>query len=637
MQQPDSRKIRRSITRFRRLALVSAAAIMVLNLCMVYRITSVLDHGSGTKINISGRQRLLSQKIRSAAFEIDNAVTASRWDKLPSLLADLRQSTERLESANLALFGEEARARFFDQSDTRAADLIDSIRLPLTGIVGSSLELQKLTQNIIRRAPYIDQATIERIRSARTEIARDQGLFLPKMDSIVNLFEESSRAEIASGIRHARLGMMLLLGVLGATVVFIIEPTILIIRSQLRDLDRATRHAKRADAVRWRLLTNMGHEFRTPMNAIMGFAELLGEGALSDTERSRLGNSIYESSLQLTRLIETMLDMSAIESGQLSTVEQPCDLQQLLTRINIEARFRAVSKSLNLTLVIEDDCPRRITTDPRRLEQILGKLVDNAVKFTQRGGVVITAGMREGHEPPLLAITVADTGIGIGEELLGAIFDPFAQGEDDLTRSFGGAGLGLTIARDLARALGGDITVRSTPGRGSVFTLTLRTTHARDPGAHEPDTPRDPDHASALRGRRLLIVDDAKDNRLLLQHIFRNTGADIEFAHDGKQAIAAINAAAQRKQPFELVLMDMQMPVIDGYTATATLREQGFTTPIIALTAHALEGDREHCISAGCNDYISKPVNRAKLLDACRALLQAHPHARAFSPRSTAA
>ena len=652
MTQPDSNNIRSSITRFRRLALVSAALIMAVSLLMVYRITTVLNHGSASKINISGQQRTLSLKIRSDAFEIETAVRSGQWDKLPPLLEDLTTSTDRLGATHQQLFSAAGPEDLFANATTAQQDLVASIRVPFRQLVAASQDLQKLTTNTIRRAPYIDETTHARILAAQQEIARAQSLFLPRMTTIVDLFERASRDEINAGTRHARMGLAVLAAVLAATIVFIIEPTILIIRRQLRDLDRATRAAARADAVRWRLLTNMGHEFRTPMNAVMGFSELLRDDTLSPTERDRLVHSIFHASTQLTELIETMLDMSAIESGQLRTTSARCDLHQMLTRVGTQAAHRAAGRGLSLSTQIDPTCPARITTDPKRLEQIVHKLTDNAVKFTRKGGVEIHARLNDHATPPAVEITVTNTGIGIHPQSLSTIFDPFTQGQDDLTRNFGGAGLGLTIARDLARALGGDINIASTPGHGSAFTLTVpaidpqytqpqsqtqnqtqNQPDAEPQGQYQsqhqsqpqtlPDAPPTASHdepGRPLTALKILIVDDAKDNRVLLGHIFRNTGADIEFAHDGMQAIHAVLAANETAEPFALILMDMQMPVLDGYAATARLRAQGVTTPIIALTAHALEGDRDRCLAAGCDDYITKPLNRAQLLSTCTRL-----------------
>lgn len=626
----DSAHIRKSITRFRRLALLSAASIAILNAWMVYRITSALDHGSANKIRTAGSQSMLSQRIRSDANEIETAVRYETWDKLAPLLEDLSASTEQLRDAHDQLLGGRRDAKdYFSQGTTEEIDLIASIRAPYQQLISASAELQKLTKNTILRAPYLDQQTHTRILASTNEIAQAQEIFFPRMQTMVDLFERESRYEVSTSINHAKIGMVILLCVLGATILFVIEPTILIIRRQLRDLDRATRHAKRADAVRWRLLTNMGHEFRTPMNAIMGFAELLKEESLSEAERSRLSKSIYDSSTQLTYLIETMLDMSAIESGQLRTVPTETNLHQTLNRIKVGLQARALAKGLELGLYIHESCPQQIKTDAKRLDQILHKLIDNAIKFTEAGRVDIGAKLIPTPEGQTLEITVADTGIGINDHDMGLIFNPFTQAEDNLTRNFGGAGLGLTIARDLARALGGDIVVESQPSVGSTFTLTI------DPGdltqnqaqSGPADQTNDASQSgapdlTAIHSARILIVDDAKDNRMLLQHIFKRTGAHIEFAHDGQQAIHTVQNAVGSDNPFDIILMDMQMPVLDGYSATTQLREQGVATPIIALTAHALDGDREHCLQAGCDEYISKPVNRSQLLGACANLLR---------------
>ncbi|MEX0876119.1 MAG: histidine kinase dimerization/phospho-acceptor domain-containing protein [Phycisphaerales bacterium] len=391
MNQPNSQHIRNGVSRLRRLALLSAVCILILNAWMAFRITSVLDHGSATMINISGSQRTYSQRIRSDAFEIETAVRYGQWDKLEPLYEDLKQTTEHFSVAHQQLFTHRSPGELFGDATIHEADLVASIQVPAQQMISGSKELQKLTDNAIRRAPYIDELTINRILAVKDEITQAHSAYMPRMETIVDLFEQASRDEISASVRHARLAMVVLLVLLTATILFIIEPTILIIRRQLRDLDRATRHARRADAVRWRLLTNMGHEFRTPMNAVMGFAELLREDNLSAAERARLGQSIYESSKQLTHMIETMLDISAIESGQLRIVPTRCDLHRLLEGVKKNAQSFADEKELDLGFVIDESCPRYINTDTKRLGQILEKLTDNAVKFTESGRIDFSA------------------------------------------------------------------------------------------------------------------------------------------------------------------------------------------------------------------------------------------------------
>lgn len=621
MNTNDSAHINRSIKRSRILAITFAGLIAILTSVMVLRITSTLDSSSATKINMASTQRVLAQRILSDALQIDTAVRTSDWDVLRPVLAELQQSTIDLNSAHNALYLGSTELNLSPERSPEGIDTFQAIELPLRAITNSSKELQTLTISMIRRAPYIDQQTFDRVASAKNEIRSAHEIFSPQMDELVTLYEQDYKATIASSVRGSKLGMLILVSALVAILLFVIEPTFLIIRKQLAQLSKAIHQAQRADAVRWRLLTNIGHEFRTPMNAIMGFADLLNEDSLSDSERSRLGKSIYDSSTQLTALIETMLDMSAIEAGQLHVVQEQCDLTKVLTTLKVNTTTNALIHKLDVNLTIDESCPIHITTDTKRFGQILNKIADNAIKFTQSGSINIHASLNNN----MLKVTIADTGMGISPENLLLIFDPFQQVEDTLTRDFGGAGLGLSIARDIAKALGGDVTVASTPDQGSTFTITI------NPGELKAEQPEAPTIQAAqaptsnqLKDSKLLVVDDAKDNRILMQHILKKTGAAIEFAMDGKQAVDAIATAINDGAPFDLILMDMQMPIMDGYFATVKLRELGINTPVVAVTAHALEGDRQDCLDAGCDEYLTKPINKALLIETSIRLVNEH-------------
>ncbi len=621
VSEPNSNQILRSITRFRKLAIGSAAFVAVLAAMMVISVISVLDATTATKISITSKQRLLAQQILTDAITIDHAIQIQHWDALEPALGDLQQSTQDIQETHLFLteFVHQSGA---NQAHTEAEQaVLADIALPYQSMIKAAVELNKLTISIIRRSPYIDQLTLDRVTAAKDEIAQAHAALLPGIEKIVSLEEQKYESEIDQSIAYARLGMIILLGVLAANILFIIEPTFLIIRRQLQELDKATKQAARSDAVRWRLLSNMGHEFRTPMNAIVGFTDLLAEESLSESERTRLTKSICDSSTQLTHLIETMLDMSAIESGQLRTVTEQCNLHQTLERLCNNADPLSKAKQLDLNLHIDQSCPVEIETDTKRLEQIIYNLIDNAIKFTDAGRIDISAALIDTPTPQTLEIKITDTGVGIKPEDQQSIFELFTQSDDNLTRSFGGAGLGLTVSRELAHALNGDIAVESTPGQGSTFTLTigLKETLQQSPALNIAANAQSPQ--ASLESIKLLIVDDAKDNRVLLEHILKRTGATIEQAHDGQQAIDAINNAIENQSPFDLILMDMQMPVLDGYHATVELREQGITIPIIALTAHALDGDREHCIAAGCDEYMTKPINKDALIKSCAHLV----------------
>ncbi|MCA9290441.1 MAG: response regulator, partial [Phycisphaerales bacterium] len=271
--------------------------------------------------------------------------------------------------------------------------------------------------------------------------------------------------------------------------------------------------------------------------------------------------------------------------------------------------------------------PRTILSDPMRFKQILLNLVGNAVKFTERGAVTIDVRLDESEATPQLVCAVIDTGIGLTDEQVRNLFEPFVQADASTTRRFGGTGLGLAISHRLAGMLGGRIDVESTPDRGSTFRLRLATGPLDDDAMHVDATeamfqdappvaaPRPAAPAPGrLTGRHVLLVDDGPDNQRLLRHLLVRAGATVDVAENGRIALDLI-AAGDPPPAYDLVLMDMQMPEMDGYEATALLRARRFRAPILALTAHAMDGDRERCLAAGCDDYVTKPVDRTLLID----------------------
>jgi len=364
------------------------------------------------------------------------------------------------------------------------------------------------------------------------------------------------------------------------------------------------------------------------MTAILGFADLLADGDADDTQRAHALDTIRRNGAHLLDIINDILDISKIEEGCATIEPLRCSAGRLINDVVSLMRNRAEQRGLSLAVDIHPDVPSAVVTDPTRLRQILTNLLGNAVKFTDRGGVRVAVRMRGDADERLLVVEVADSGVGMTAEQLGCAFEPFAQADSSTTRRFGGTGLGLAISRRLARMLGGDIVASSRPGEGSVFTLTVNAGEASlsdAPDAPDFGAPRrpNPDAPRRLHGR-VLLVEDGPDNQRLVAAFLRAAGATVAIAGDGAAALDAVRAA---EQPFDLILMDMQMPVMDGYTATAQLRESGLRTPVIALTAHAMAGDRDRCLEAGCDDYLSKPVARAALIDRCAQHLNTTPAA----------
>ncbi|HYW79590.1 MAG TPA: ATP-binding protein, partial [Thermoguttaceae bacterium] len=375
-------------------------------------------------------------------------------------------------------------------------------------------------------------------------------------------------------------------------------------------------------------LANMSHEIRTPMTAIIGYIELIAEGCQNRCEFSHTTsdhlNAVRRNADYLLGLINNILDLSKIEAGQCHVEQIEYSLPKLVSEIVSLMKLRAGEKGLSLVVQYDGPIPDTITTDPIRLRQILVNLIGNAIKFTERCEVRIAVRLlgRNGNAPRL-QMKVIDTGIGMTEEQIPRLFQPFTQADSSTTRRFGGTGLGLAISKRLAEMLGGELHAESVPGKGSVFTATVATgslqnvrwlENPEEAGPlDEQADPAIPRKTPTIKGR-VLLVEDGPDNQRLISCVLKKGGADIQVAENGLLAIESIEAANAKGQPFDVILMDMQMPVMDGYAATQQLRSDGCTCPIIALTAHAMSGDRQKCLKAGCDDYLTKPIDRTVLL-----------------------
>jgi signal transduction histidine kinase/CheY-like chemotaxis protein len=382
-------------------------------------------------------------------------------------------------------------------------------------------------------------------------------------------------------------------------------------------LEAARDAALHAAAAKSDFLANMSHEIRTPMTSILGYASLVQSDPEGDGIPEHM-DAIQRNATHLLTIINDILDLSKIDAGKMSLERALCVPGEVIGSALAMLEPRAQEAGIVLRGTIVPPFPREIASDPVRLRQILVNLLSNAVKFTPKGSVQIEATTRRTGGRATLAVRVTDTGIGMTEAQLGELFEPFHQADTTITRRFGGTGLGLSVSRRLARMLGGDLTATSTFGVGSCFELTLdigtweefeatpqeRRLKVRAPGAARP--------LKRLRGH-VLLAEDGKDNQRLIRLLLQRHGLEVEIAENGLQALERAESARRVNRSHDLVLLDVQMPEMDGLTAARELKQRGFTHPIVALTAQAMAGDREAFLNAGFDDYESKPIDPVRL------------------------
>ena len=371
--------------------------------------------------------------------------------------------------------------------------------------------------------------------------------------------------------------------------------------------------AENASQTKTAFLANMSHEIRTPLGVILGLADILKDPNLSWNEHSRYLETIEKTGKNLTQIINDILDVSKVEIGFVNIEKNQFNLSEFIEDLHNMMAVRAEQNRNKLIFKAEGLAPEKIFTDRSRLRQILVNLINNAIKFTDSGSISVSYGGSDSK----LYFRVSDTGLGIPEEFKEQVFDPYFQVEESAKKAQEGAGLGLALSKKLARALGGDVLIEKTaPGLGTTFLITVQNEMPKNPQKEtvlEPQALTKPNKnqllvEADLGNKKILVVEDVIDNQMLTRLYLGRKGMKVQFANNGKEGMDKALA-----EDFDLILMDMQMPVMDGYTATQELRKLGYAKPIIALTAHAMKEDRDRCLEAGCDDYLTKPIESSAL------------------------
>ena len=469
-------------------------------------------------------------------------------------------------------------------------------------------------------------------------------------DEVENLFNNELSASLETITRHktkhaqfhedqkyktlSRIGVYAILGSIIVLLIMLIVAFLLLrsladIKAQSIELQEKNhdlaihKGAIIANKAKSEFLANMSHEIRTPMTAILGFSDVILPRLTAEEDISAV-TTIRRNGEYLLKLINDILDISKIEAGKLDVERIECSPVRIVADVVSLMRVRSCSKNLPLNVEYVGPIPETIRSDPTRLRQILVNLIGNAFKFTETGEIrLVVQLIEDSNASPHMQFSIIDTGIGMTKPQMDKLFKPFSQADSSMARRFGGTGLGLAISKRLAKQMGGDITIQSKLRKGSTFTLTIatgpldETTMLDNPSEilldRKPISQTEIDQ-TVLLDSRILLAEDGPDNQRLISFLLKKAGADVDVAENGQIALKLASTAMQELNPYDVILMDMQMPVMDGYEATRQLRRANYSGTIIALTAHAMAGDEAHCREAGCNDYLTKPINRKEFL-----------------------
>ena len=384
----------------------------------------------------------------------------------------------------------------------------------------------------------------------------------------------------------------------------------------IRQAQELAEKANRANAAKNEILANISHEMRTPLNGILGLVDLFARDTLTEDQRHRI-SVIRDCGRDLLSLVNDILDSSQIEAGKLSVRMGDCSLAQMLNFTESMMRIAAATKGIEFEINEREGLPATIRTDKKRVQQCLLNLAGNAIKFTSQGHVHIIVSLDEIAGKPAIRFDVEDTGIGIPADRQQAIFEPFTQADGDTTGKFGGTGLGLTITRQLVELVHGELMLTSEVGKGSVFSMVIPAglDVSQQPLLDRHHLPSEPEQAFAASDTvtfsgNVLVAEDVETNQIVIQSMLDQLGLEVTLVQDGKQVVQQV-----REDSFDLILMDINMPGLDGLAATRLLRKENVGVPIIALTAFALEGDEQRCLEAGCDGHLCKPIERSKMFE----------------------
>ena len=583
--------------------LIIAVSILLSHLIVQYYLSRQLNDSK--IINISGKQRMLSQKL-------------SKQILILNYISDPNNNNAALNEANEIITQWK-----FNQNVLEMGS--DSLGFPRT----KSTEIDKLFSAIKPNFNSIVDAATQFIKNKKQGIKanenkeliqiilKNQGVFLLKMNEIVAQYEKEAveKVSLQTKIEYAILAFNLIILLLVFN--FIYKPTYTkierliakILDSEKKALQLAY-DSKRTSEAKHNFLANMSHEIRTPMNAIMGMSRQLIKSELNDEQRNYLSN-ITSASENLLVVINDVLDLAKLESGQLSIEKIPFDPKQVMENVMKVMMFKAEEKGISLTnSFIDLDLSPVLIGDPFRINQVLLNLVSNAVKFTIKGNVDLSCKVLKDNETSQdLELKVIDTGVGMNQSFLKYLFEKFSQEYESTSRKHGGTGLGMSISKNLIDNMGGEILVESEKGKGT--TVYVRFTLEKGNESDLVKINTDTINTEDIKGKKILVVDDNVMNRMVATLILSEFEVLISEAGNGKEAVEYL-----KNNDCDLVLMDLQMPISNGYEATIIIREKlQLNTPIIALTANVIEGEREKCIKIGMNDYLSKPFDEEQLLE----------------------